>query len=130
MSNETNSWAEWSRHVLIELERLWKYFKELDNKLENHVLSDAKSITEITESLKQAKMALDECKLKMDHINAEPKNKDVSDNALIKLGETAGKSSILYRIVLFIILSIIISGMLSIIYLAIKVFLSGRGISL
>ena len=39
---DTNGWGEWSKHVLLELERFGKQYDHLDNKISEFQLAQTK----------------------------------------------------------------------------------------
>ena len=39
MDNNQNNWNEWSKHVIIELERLHKQLHSIDDKLDTHMIA-------------------------------------------------------------------------------------------
>ena len=57
-----SSWNEWSKHVLIELERLDKAVKELDERLDQVILDSSKSDTQKTAEIEAIRKDVDNCK--------------------------------------------------------------------
>ena len=52
--DKTNGWGEWSKHVLLELERLGKNQDNLSNKLDNMIVQMTESNTEHSMQIEQA----------------------------------------------------------------------------
>ena len=57
-----SSWNEWSKHVLIELERLDRAVKELDERLDKVILDNSKSDIQKTAEIEAIRKDVDGCK--------------------------------------------------------------------